>query len=252
MITKVFFIEVPHNCINNTLPYAFTKSTAKWALDPLIAHGPRTSQTRPKAQTQNPDNDGIFACYSARRLKSYNLERLAPEQGSFLRETMMRHLLLPRCGPLRHLSSPISLPRLAHYKAPTPPAPPTPPKPPKKPVSFTFHDETWEDPYSWMSNLSDKVAMRHMDVYMEQEEKYTEAFMSDTERLQSKLQSEMAFRMTPELSTPPIKFGPWYHNRVFLLRKRKRKKKETQLLSRKLRKKNEIEILISPVFHRLP
>ncbi|RVX23363.1 Protease 2 [Vitis vinifera] len=27
-----------------------------------------------------------------------------------------------------------------------PPAPPTPPKPPKKPVSFTFHDETWEDP----------------------------------------------------------------------------------------------------------
>lgn len=123
----------------------------------------------------------------------------------------MCHLLRPRCGPLRHLLNPILLHRFAHYRAPTPPSPPTPPKPPKKPVSFTFHDETWEDPYSWMSNLSDKVAMRHMDVYMEQEEKYTEAVMSDTERLQSKLQSEMAFRMTPELSTPPIKFGPWYY-----------------------------------------
>ena len=88
-----------------------------------------------------------------------------------------------------------------------------------------------------MSNLSDKVAMRHMDVYMEQEEKYTEAFMSDTERLQSKLQSEMAFRMTPELSTPPIKFGPWYHIRVFLLRKRKRQKKGNSIVVAKTEEK---------------
>ncbi|KAK3002800.1 hypothetical protein RJ639_019366 [Escallonia herrerae] len=85
--------------------------------------------------------------------------------------------------------------RSAHYKSqppppppPPPPSPPTPPKPPKKPQAFTLHDQTWEDPYSWMSRLKDKVAMRHMDVYMEQEEKYTEAVMSGTERLQSKLQ----------------------------------------------------------------
>ncbi|KAM3709401.1 hypothetical protein ACB098_02G170700 [Castanea mollissima] len=108
--------------------------------------------------------------------------------------------------------------RWAHYKPQkpqAPPAPPTPPKPPRKPQSFTFHDSTWEDPYSWMSNLSDKVAMRHMDVYMEQEEKYTEAVMSDTERLQAKLQSEMASRFAFDLSTPPLRWGPWlYYRRV--------------------------------------
>lgn len=116
---------------------------------------------------------------------------------------------------MRHLFTPLRSRRLfllrsARFKVPTAPAPPTPPKPPKKPQSFTFHDSTWEDPYSWMSSLSDKVAMRHMDVYMEQEEKYTEAVMADTERLQSKLQSEMASRLALELSTPPLRWGPWY------------------------------------------
>lgn len=72
-----------------------------------------------------------------------------------------------------------------------------------------MHDITWEDPYSWMSRLNDKVAMRHMDVYMEQEEKYVEAVMADTERLQSKLQSEMASRLDFDLSTPPLRLGPW-------------------------------------------
>jgi protease II len=118
----------------------------------------------------------------------------------------MRHLLIPllrgRLG--RRLFF-----RLAHFKVPTAPAPPTPPRPPRKSQSFTFQDSTWEDPYSWMSNLGDKVAMRHMDVYMEQEEKYTEAVMSDTERLQSKLQSEMASRLAFDLSTPPLRWGPW-------------------------------------------
>ncbi|KAL7606042.1 hypothetical protein Lser_V15G20495 [Lactuca serriola] len=106
----------------------------------------------------------------------------------------------------------------AHYKPhkpPPPQAPPTPPKPPQKPATFTLHDHTWEDPYSWMSNLNDKVAMRHMDVYMEQEQKYTEAVLADTDRLQSKLQSEMASRMSSQLSTPPFRWGPWlYYRRV--------------------------------------
>lgn len=66
-----------------------------------------------------------------------------------------------------------------------------------------------------MSHLNDKVAMRHMDIYMEQEEKYTEAVMSDTEKLQSKLQSEMASRLHFDLSTSPIRWGPWlYYKRV--------------------------------------
>lgn len=57
--------------------------------------------------------------------------------------------------------------------------------------------------------------MRHMDVCMEQEEKYTEAIMAGTERVQSKLQQEMASRLVSELSTPPLRWGPWlYYRRV--------------------------------------
>lgn len=123
---------------------------------------------------------------------------------------------------MRHLS--VALRRLhyhnrrllqwAHYKPQKPqppPSAPSPPKPPKKPVTFSLHGMSWDDSYNWMSQLNDKVAMRHMDVYMEQEEKYTEAVMSDTESLQSKLQSEMASRLAFDLSTPPLRWGPWYY-----------------------------------------
>ncbi|GMP28176.1 hypothetical protein CsSME_00003830 [Camellia sinensis var. sinensis] len=131
---------------------------------------------------------------------------------SHLLATLHRH----RC--LRLPSTALPLCRPAHYKPQKPkppPSPPKPPKPPKKPRTFTLHDTTWEDPYSWMSSLNDKVAMRHMDVYMEQEEKYTEAVMADTDRLQSKLQSEMASRMASDLSTTPLRWGPWlYYRRV--------------------------------------
>ncbi|KAM2622084.1 hypothetical protein TB2_026749 [Malus domestica] len=48
-----------------------------------------------------------------------------------------------------------------------------------------------------------------------QEEKYTEAVMSVTDRLQSKLQAEMASRIASDLSTPPLLWGPWlYYRRV--------------------------------------
>lgn len=53
------------------------------------------------------------------------------------------------------------------------------------------------------------MAMRHMDIYMEQEEKYSEAVLADTDRIQSKLQSEMASRLSFDLSTPPLRWGPW-------------------------------------------
>ena len=120
----------------------------------------------------------------------------------------MLHLVKPLLRPhLRRL-------RWAHSKAPKPPkppeSPPKPPNPPQKPETFTLHQHTWQDPYSWMSKLNDKVAMRHMDMYMEQEDNYTQAVMFGSDRLQSKLQSEMASRLSFELSTPPVKFGPWY------------------------------------------
>ncbi|KAL2552136.1 uncharacterized protein Fot_05755 [Forsythia ovata] len=123
--------------------------------------------------------------------------------------------------PPLHPPSPQHPPHLLRYanykpqKLQPPPSPPLPPKPPKKPTTLSLHGESWEDPYVWVSQLHDRVAMRHMDVYMEQEEKYTEAVMSDTERLQSKLQSEMASRRATHLSTPPLRWGPWlYYWRV--------------------------------------
>ncbi|KAJ0963395.1 hypothetical protein J5N97_028517 [Dioscorea zingiberensis] len=100
---------------------------------------------------------------------------------------------------------------------PPPPPPPTPPKPPRKTVSFTVHGVTWEDPYSWMANLSDTAAMRHMDVCMEQEEKYAEAAMAaaGADRLHQKLQLEMASRMASDPCSPPVKWGPWlYYRRI--------------------------------------
>lgn len=94
---------------------------------------------------------------------------------------------------------------------PKAPGPPMPPKPPQKPFPIEIHSRTWNDQYHWMSHLEDRVAMRHMDVYMEQEEKYSEAVMSDTLKLQRKLQSEMAGRMVNQLCTPPLRWGPWLY-----------------------------------------
>ncbi|KAK6931503.1 Peptidase S9A, N-terminal domain [Dillenia turbinata] len=59
-----------------------------------------------------------------------------------------------------------------------------------------------------MSNLNDKITTRRLDVYMEQ------AFMSNNERLQSKLRSETGTRFSSDLSTP-VRWGPWlYYRRV--------------------------------------
>lgn len=122
--------------------------------------------------------------------------------------------LLPK-HRLLYVSASVTFLRGAHWKPKPqkpskPPPPPTPPKPPEKPVPFTFHGDTWHDPYSWMSDLADKVAMRHMDVYMEQEEKYIEAVMSGSDRLQHKLQAEMGSRLAYYPSSPPVRWGPWY------------------------------------------
>lgn len=126
--------------------------------------------------------------------------------------------------PLPPLPRRFLLLRLIHHRRstkpktpPPPPPPPSPPRPPQKPVPFTVHGVTWQDPYSWMSNLSDSVSMRHMDIYMEQEEKYTEAVFASlaADRLQRKLQIEMATRLATDLCTPPVRWGPWlYYRRV--------------------------------------
>ncbi|PON88306.1 Peptidase S9A, prolyl oligopeptidase [Trema orientale] len=91
-----------------------------------------------------------------------------------------------------------------------------------------------------MSSLNDKVTMRHMDIYMEQEEKYAEAVMADTERLQSNLQSEMASRLAFDFSTPPLRWGPWLYYR------RAEEGKQYPVLCRRLVSLNEVFISHKP------
>ncbi|GJN33813.1 hypothetical protein PR202_gb22438 [Eleusine coracana subsp. coracana] len=66
-----------------------------------------------------------------------------------------------------------------------------------------------------MGALSDAAAMRHMDVHMEAEEKYTEACLAacGADRLARKLQLEMASRLASDACTPPVRWGPWLYYR---------------------------------------
>jgi protease II len=95
------------------------------------------------------------------------------------------------------------------------PPPPNPPRPPQKPEPVSIHGETWHDSYAWMGALSDAAAMRHMDVHMEAEEKYTEACLAacGADRLARKLQLEMASRLASDACTPPVRWGPWLYYR---------------------------------------
>ncbi|XP_042502302.1 protease 2 isoform X2 [Macadamia integrifolia] len=82
-----------------------------------------------------------------------------------------------------------------------------PPVPKKIPFTVSAHGRTWEDPYHWMSNSDDPDLLN----YLNQENLYAEAFMADTENLQRELLLEMQSRMTPKISTPPERWGPWFY-----------------------------------------
>ncbi|KAH9301184.1 hypothetical protein KI387_012767, partial [Taxus chinensis] len=82
-----------------------------------------------------------------------------------------------------------------------------PPIPRKDPVAVSAHGITWHDPYQWISNAKDPAVSHHL----QQENRYTETFMADTVELQQQLEAEMLSRMTPEVSTPPERRGPWLY-----------------------------------------
>lgn len=117
-----------------------------------------------------------------------------------------------------HRKSRKSMPKVSPSLPPPPPPPPfpsspTPPKPPQKPISVTMHGLTWQDPYSWMTDVEDQVSMRHMEVHLDKEDEYTAEVMASSLRLQDKLQSEMSVRMASDLCSPPVKWGPWLYYR---------------------------------------
>lgn len=89
-----------------------------------------------------------------------------------------------------------------------PPPIQTPPAAKKVPFTATAHGITWQDPYHWMSNTNDPDFIS----YLQQEISYAEAFMQDTQGLQSTLYAEMVSRMPSKISTPPERWGPWLVN----------------------------------------
>ncbi|KAJ4760020.1 Prolyl oligopeptidase family protein [Rhynchospora pubera] len=126
-------------------------------------------------------------------------------RSSLAAATVSRRLIHRRAG------------RASKPQSPPLPPPPSPPKPPQKPTPVSLHGETLHDPYAWMTALSDTVAMRHMDLHVEQEDKYTEAVLASlgADRSVRKLQIEMASRLASDLSTPAVRWGPWlYYRRV--------------------------------------
>ncbi|XP_022881867.1 uncharacterized protein LOC111398932 isoform X4 [Olea europaea var. sylvestris] len=88
-----------------------------------------------------------------------------------------------------------------------PPPIQTPPAAKKVPFTATAHGITWQDPYHWMSNTNDPDFIS----YLQQEISYAEAFMQDTQGLQSTLYAEMVSRMPSKISTPPERWGPWLY-----------------------------------------
>lgn len=89
---------------------------------------------------------------------------------------------------------------------------PPPPVPKKVPFAVSVHGTTWQDPYHWMRNKDDPDFIN----YLHQENSYAQAFMSDTNKLQQTLYSEMTSRMPSTVSVPPIRLGPWYVSSLFL------------------------------------
>ncbi|KAL6573596.1 hypothetical protein OROHE_002055 [Orobanche hederae] len=82
-----------------------------------------------------------------------------------------------------------------------------PPTAKKVPFTATEHGLTWQDPYHWMSDISDPDFIS----YINQENAYAEAFMRDTEEMQRTLYSEMVSRMPSKIITPPERWGPWLY-----------------------------------------
>ncbi|PKA52982.1 oligopeptidase B [Apostasia shenzhenica] len=113
---------------------------------------------------------------------------------------LRRHLL-------RRLRLPIS--SYSTCKRQPPPCLPSidPPVPKKVPFAASAHGRTWEDPYHWMSDVSDP----DLTAYLLHENSYAEAFMADTEGLQRALLAEMTSRMPQRISTPYDAWGNWLY-----------------------------------------
>lgn len=86
----------------------------------------------------------------------------------------------------------------------------TPPKAEKIKKEFTIHNDTRIDNYYWLNDRENPKVIK----YLENENKYTDAMMKDTKKLQKKLYNEMVNRIKQEDESVPYKFnGYFYYSR---------------------------------------
>ncbi|KFK41330.1 hypothetical protein AALP_AA2G115900 [Arabis alpina] len=83
----------------------------------------------------------------------------------------------------------------------------SPPVPKKIPFVVSTHGITRQDPNYWMRNANDT----DFTDFLERENSYAQAFMSDTENLRRDLFSEMKNRIPSEIFTPPERWGQWLY-----------------------------------------
>lgn len=82
----------------------------------------------------------------------------------------------------------------------------------KIPHETTIHNTTWNDDYFWMRLSDEQKEAEQPDIqtkevldYLNAENAYREAIMSDTESLQDELYKEIISRIEQRLETPPVK-----------------------------------------------
>lgn len=108
------------------------------------------------------------------------------------------------------------------------------PKAAEKPQKITVHGDTRVDEYAWLRDLSDPAVREYIDA----ENKYADALMSPTTKLQKELYKEIRARMKETDMSVPIKDGPYlYYSRT-------QKGKQYGIYCRKHIKTKKEEILL--------
>ena len=99
----------------------------------------------------------------------------------------------------------------------------TPPRAAKQPTSFTRHGITITDDYAWLRADNWQQVMREPETlssdirdYLEAENAFLKATLSDTDQLQTKLFEEMKGRIKEDDSSVPAPDGPWSYYSSFV------------------------------------
>ncbi|MEW6711734.1 MAG: oligopeptidase B, partial [Candidatus Riflebacteria bacterium] len=110
----------------------------------------------------------------------------------------------------------------------------SPPKAKTQVKTTEFHGQKLLDPYFWLREKENKDVIR----YLNEENRYTEAVMKDTDELQKQLFEEMKSRIRETDLSVPEKMGPYYYY------SRTEEGKQYRIHCRKLTEPNALEEVI--------